>query len=76
MPRLLPDGTGVLYLDNRAGSRLVLFDRAADSSRVVVPQSSVGQYVSSGHLVYGHPAGGLFAVQTDAIGLPANRYAG
>jgi serine/threonine-protein kinase len=65
VPRLLPDGSGVLYLDSRAGSRLVLFDRAADSSRVVVPQSSAGQYVSSGHLVYGHPAGGLFAVPFD-----------
>ncbi len=64
-PRMLPDGSGVLYVDNSSGSRLMLFDLASDSATMVVEESAAGQYVEGGHIVYGHPAGGLFAVAFD-----------
>jgi eukaryotic-like serine/threonine-protein kinase len=64
-PRLLPDGSGILYVDARRGSRLMLYDLAAGSATPVLEESSEGQYVASGYIVYGHPNGGLFAVRFD-----------
>jgi len=68
-PRLLPDGRGILYVDPRTRSTLMYFDLAADTAVAVLEESSEGQYVASGHIVYAHSTGGLFAVRFD----PRNR---
>ena len=64
-PRMLPDGSGVLYVDNSTGSRLMLFDLASGTTTMLVEEAAAGQYVEGGQIVYGHPAGGLFAVAFD-----------
>ena len=64
-PRLLPDGSGVLYVDIRDGSKLMFYDLARDTATTLLEESSEGQYVETGHIVYGHPAGGLFAIGFD-----------
>jgi len=65
-PTPLPGGRGVLLVDDREdGWRLVLYDVEADSVRPLVPEAASGVYVETGHLVYGHPNGGLQAVPFD-----------
>jgi hypothetical protein len=64
-PNLTPDGRGVLYVDNSRGPKLMYYDLAADTAFVVLDESSEGRYVATGHLVYAHPNGGLFAVRFD-----------
>jgi len=64
-PRLLPDGSGILYVDTRTGSKLMLYDLARDTATTLLEESSEGRYVETGHIVYGHPAGGLFAIRFD-----------
>ncbi len=64
-PRLLPDGSGVLFVDTKSGSRLMLYDLARDTAFTVLEESSEGQYVENGYIIYGHPAGGLFAIKFD-----------
>ena len=72
----LPDGSGVLYVDHRSGSRLMFHDRRTDTSYAILEESSEGQYVATGHIVYAHPNGGLFAIRFDrdrrtTVGVPA-----
>ncbi|HEX5076581.1 MAG TPA: protein kinase, partial [Gemmatimonadaceae bacterium] len=64
-PRITPDGRGVLYVDEQRGSRLMYYDLATDSAFTVLEDAIEGQYVPTGHIVYGHPNGGLFAVRFD-----------
>ena len=61
-PRITPDGRGLLYVDEQRGSKLMYYDLASDSTYTVLEEASEGQYVPTGHIVYGHPTGGLFAV--------------
>ena len=64
-PRVTPDGRGVLYVDTQHGSQLAYYDLASDSAFTVLEEATEGQYVPTGHIVYGHPNGGLFAVRFD-----------
>ncbi len=64
-PRITPDGRGVLYVDEQSGSKLMYYDLAADSAFTVLEEAAEGQYLPTGHIVYGHPNGGLFAVRYD-----------
>jgi Tol biopolymer transport system component/tRNA A-37 threonylcarbamoyl transferase component Bud32 len=64
-PRITPDGRGVLYVDEQSGSKLMYYDLAADSAFTVLDEAAEGQYLPTGHIVYGHPNGGLFAVRYD-----------
>ena len=64
-PRMMPDGRGVLYADERQGSKLMYYDFASDTAFTVLEEAVEGQYVPTGHIVYGHPNGGLFAIRFD-----------
>jgi len=64
-PRITPDGRGVLYVDEQSGSKLMYYDLASDSAFTVLEEAAEGQYLPTGHIVYGHPNGGLFAVRYD-----------
>jgi Tol biopolymer transport system component len=62
-PKLLPDGTGVLF---SVPAGIMLFEFGADSARLIVPGGTDATYVETGHLVYGLPdEGGLLAVPFD-----------
>jgi serine/threonine-protein kinase len=63
-PRLLPGGRGVLFTDVRSSS-ISLFDLEADSLRQLVPEGLDAMFVATGHLLYAHPSGGLFAAPFD-----------
>lgn len=63
-PRLLPDGSGVLFTDGRS-SAVSLLDLATDSTRVLIPEGVAARYVETGHLLFGRPEGGLYAVPFD-----------
>ena len=65
-PRVTPDGRGVLYVNEQRESTLMYYDLALDSAFTVLDEAVEGQYVPTGHIVYGHPNGGLFAVRFDA----------
>jgi eukaryotic-like serine/threonine-protein kinase len=66
----LPGARGFLYTDCPSncsfGSAVWVFDAAADSARLLVPQAMGAWYVSTGHVVYTSRDGGLFAVPFDA----------
>ena len=64
-PRIMPDGRGLLYVDEQRGSRLMYYDLATDSAFTILEDAIEGQYIPTGHIVYGHPNGGLFAVRFD-----------
>ena len=64
-PRLMPDGSGVFYLDQRSGSKLMYYDLAADTSFMVMEESAEATYLPTGHLLYASPGGGLFAIRFD-----------
>jgi serine/threonine-protein kinase len=64
-PFVLPDGSGVLYVDIGAAYRLMLFDFAADSAVALVENSGAAEYVSIGHIVFGRQDQGLLAVPFD-----------
>ena len=64
-PRLMPDGSGVFYLDQRRGSKLMYYDLAADTAFTVIEESAEATYLPTGHLLYASPGGGLFAVRFD-----------
>jgi serine/threonine-protein kinase len=64
-PRLMPDGTGVLYVDLTSGAKLMYYDLAADTIFTILEGSSEAQYLPSGHIIYAAEAGGLFAVRFD-----------
>jgi Tol biopolymer transport system component/tRNA A-37 threonylcarbamoyl transferase component Bud32 len=74
-PRMMPDGRGVLYIDQRQGSKLMYYDLAGDSAVTVVDGAGEGQYLPTGHILYAMPTGGLFTVPFDpkrrtAVGNP------
>ncbi|MGE5099197.1 MAG: protein kinase domain-containing protein [Deltaproteobacteria bacterium] len=60
--RLMPDGSGVLYLDTRRGSRLMYYDLAADTAFTLLDDSGEAAYLPTGHLLYAASDGGLFAI--------------
>lgn len=64
-PRLTPDGTGVLYLDTRSGSKLMYYDLAADTAFTALQESAEALYLPTGHILYAAVGGGLFAVRFD-----------
>ena len=64
-PRLMPDGSGVFYVDTRQAARLMYYDLAADTSFVVMDAAVEGTYIPTGHVVYAAQDGGLFAVRFD-----------
>jgi eukaryotic-like serine/threonine-protein kinase len=64
-PRLMPDGSGVLYLDTRRGSKLMYYDLAADTAFTVLDESAEAAYLATGHLLYAASNGGLFAISFD-----------
>jgi len=64
-PRMMPDGSGVLYIDQRQGARLMYYDLAADSAFTAVESAGAGQYLPTGHIVYAMSTGGLFTVPFD-----------
>ena len=61
-PRMMPDGRGVLYVDQRQGSKLMYYDLAADTAFLAVDGAGEGQYLPTGHILYAMPTGGLFTV--------------
>ena len=63
-PRLLPGGSGMLLTDRRTLS-ISVFDLAADTVREIIPEGVDATYVDTGHIVYAHPSGGLFAAPFD-----------
>ena len=65
-PRVMPDGSGVLFVNEQQGSKLMYYDVASDTAYTILDDAVEGQYVPTGHIVYGHPNGGLFAVRFDA----------
>ncbi|MDQ8165360.1 MAG: protein kinase [Gemmatimonadota bacterium] len=65
-PRMMPDGSGVFYVDQRSGSKLMFYDLASDTAYMLIEDSGEGQYLPSGHLLYTAANGGLFAVPFDA----------
>jgi Tol biopolymer transport system component len=60
--RLMPDGSGVLYLDTRRGSKLMYYDLAADTAFTLLDDSGEAAYLATGHLLYAASDGGLFAI--------------
>ncbi len=62
-PRLLPDGSGLLFTDEPASVRLL--DLATDSVKTLIAEGVDARYVETGHLLFAHPTGGLFAVPFD-----------
>ena len=64
-PRMLSDGSGVLYIDAERGSKLMYFDLAADTAFTILEESAEAQYLPTGHLLYAAVNGGLFIVRFD-----------
>ncbi|MFI5232522.1 MAG: protein kinase [Gemmatimonadales bacterium] len=64
-PRLMPDGSGVLYLDLRSGSKLMYYDLAVDTAYTVMDDAAEATYLPTGHLLYAATGGGLFAIKFD-----------
>ena len=63
-PRLTPNGRGVLYLDNRRNAKLMYYDLALDTAFTVLGwESAEAQLLSTGHLIYGSPAGGIYTIR-------------
>ena len=61
--RLLPGGSGIIASDTRR--RVRLFELATDSLRTLVDEGVDPTYLDTGHILYGHPAGGLYVVPFD-----------
>ena len=61
-PHLLPDGRGILYEDI---GTIRLFDIDTGQSTSLVSEGMEPVYVPTGHILFAHPAGGLFAVAFD-----------
>ena len=64
-PRMLPDGTGIVYVDPSQRSMLMLYDIALDTAFVLMEEASAAQYVEPGYLVFSQQDGGLFAAPFD-----------
>jgi eukaryotic-like serine/threonine-protein kinase len=67
--RLLPGGAAILFSEMKGGGsdagRVRLLDLATQEVSTLVEDGSDARYVETGHLVYGHPNGALFAVPFD-----------
>ena len=63
-PSLLPGGRAVIGM--RVGGGITLLDLETDSVRELVPGGFDPQYLESGHILYLHSSGGLWAVPFDA----------
>ncbi|MEJ2206622.1 MAG: protein kinase [Gemmatimonadota bacterium] len=61
-PSLLPGGAGVLV---STGTKIRIYDPAADSVRDLIAEGVHPTYLSTGHLLYVHPNGGLQVVPFD-----------
>ena len=61
----MPDGRGLLYVDESRGSTLMYYDVRADTAYTVLTECVEAQYVATGHIVFVHPSGGLFAIRFD-----------
>ena len=57
-----------LFTDSRSHSVAVL-DLVADTVREVLPEGVDATYLDTGHILYAHPNGGLFAAPFDLNGL-------
>ena len=68
-PHLMPDGRGVLYANEQSGSKLYYYDFKADTAVLLLNDASEGQYLETGHIVYGSILSGLYAIRFD----PAKR---
>ncbi len=62
-PHLLPDGSGVIFASTAA--RIYLQDFVRDTVLLLQEEAVTPKYVPTGHILYGHPAGGLFALPFD-----------
>jgi eukaryotic-like serine/threonine-protein kinase len=68
--RLLPGGDAILFSEREGvgrddTGRVRLLDLATQEVSTLVEDGSDARYVETGHLVYGHPSGALFAVPFD-----------
>ena len=61
-PHLLPDGSAIVYEDF---STIKLLDLETRSITELLPEGTDPSYIPTGHLVYAHPSGGLFAARFD-----------
>ena len=68
-PHVMPDGRGLLYVNEQRGSKLYYYDLKADTAVLLINDASEGQYLASGHIVYGSILSGLYAIRFD----PAKR---
>jgi len=68
-PHLMPDGRGVLYVNEQSGAKLYYYDFKADTAVLLLNDASEGQYLETGHIVYGSILSGLYAIRFD----PAKR---
>jgi eukaryotic-like serine/threonine-protein kinase len=59
----LPDGRGILV--GNLGSGIGVYDPEADSVRPLLADGIDPSYVSTGHILYANPSGGLFAAPFD-----------
>jgi serine/threonine-protein kinase len=66
-PELLPDGRAALVTLFPALERaqIALLDVETGSLDTVIPEGTHPHYLQTGHVVYGHPDGGVFAVPFD-----------
>ncbi|MDX1675818.1 MAG: protein kinase, partial [Longimicrobiales bacterium] len=63
-PLLLPDGAGLI--GTTGDQQIVFVPPAGDSATVIIEQGAAATYVPElGHILYGHPSGGLFAAAFD-----------
>jgi len=66
-PALLPGGRYALVTEfpSLTGARIAVMDIETGERTVVIQEGTHPQYVTAGYIVYGHPAGGIFAVPFD-----------
>jgi serine/threonine-protein kinase len=69
-PRLLPGGEAIVFSEMEGMGRefvgaIRLVDLATGEVTTLLGEGSDARYVDTGHLVYGHPSGALFAVRFD-----------
>ncbi len=62
-PFLLPDGSGVLFTTQGLG--IGLLDMETREAVTLLEEAVDPQYVDTGHVLFGHPEGGLFALPFD-----------
>jgi len=65
-PHLLPDGSAILFTSRSGAGAIGIVDVASDSSWTLIPEGVAPRYLESGHILYGHPDGGLLLQAFDA----------